>query len=262
MMMAKLAEGAERYDEVTKYMMRCVRDKCGDELTADERNLISVAYKNLISARRTAYRVTEQQIPAQDEAVRPAAEEYKESISKELQDLIQKVMDDVVSTFTSGPQAATDQECLVFFHKMAGDYNRYGAELTSGETKAQFSEKAKVAYEKAFEGCTIQIPQGSTSNKERVLRGEEPIPLSDSDTEDALLKTNAVRLGLVLNYSVFKYEILEEKAEAAAMAEKAFDEAMGELDNLSEEQYRDSTLIMQLLKDNRDLWNEPCGDGY
>jgi len=39
------------------------------------------------------------------------------------------------------------------------------------------------------------------------------------------------------------------------MAEQAFDAAMSELDSLSEEQYRDSTLIMQLLKDNKDLWS-------
>jgi len=255
MCMAKLAEVAERYEEVTKYMLRCVRDKSGDELTAEERNLMSVAYKNLIAARRTAFRVTESQIPSQEEAVQPVAEAYKEAISKELQDLIQTVMDDVVSTFTAGPQAATDQECLAFFHKMAGDYNRYGAELTTGETKAQFSEKAKVAYAKALEGCTVQVPQGTNYNRECRARGAEPGPLSDSETEDALLKTNSIRLGLVLNYSVFKYEILNEKVEAAEMAEQAFDAAMSELDSLSEEQYRDSTLIMQLLKDNKDLWS-------
>ena len=35
---------------------------------------------------------------------------------------------------------------------------------------------------------------------------------------------------------------------------KAFDDAIAELDSLNEECYKDSTLIMQLLRDNLTLW--------
>ena len=46
------------------------------------------------------------------------------------------------------------------------------------------------------------------------------------------------------------------------MAKSAFDEAIAELDSLSEESYRDSTLIMQLLRDNLTLWtSSDGGDG-
>jgi 14-3-3 protein epsilon len=38
------------------------------------------------------------------------------------------------------------------------------------------------------------------------------------------------------------------------LAKQAFDDAIAELDSLSEESYRDSTLIMQLLRDNLTLW--------
>lgn len=35
---------------------------------------------------------------------------------------------------------------------------------------------------------------------------------------------------------------------------QAFDEAISELDTLGEDSYKDSTLIMQLLRDNLTLW--------
>ena len=69
--------------------------------------------------------------------------------------------------------------------------------------------------------------------------------------------TNAIRLGLALNYSVCCYEILDDKKKAREMARKAFDEAISKLDALDEVSYKDSTLIMQLLRDNLSLW--PAG---
>ena len=46
---------------------------------------------------------------------------------------------------------------------------------------------------------------------------------------------------------------------ACHLAKQAFDDAIAELDSLSEESYRDSTLIMQLLRDNLTLWTSSDG---
>lgn len=62
--------------------------------------------------------------------------------------------------------------------------------------------------------------------------------------------THPIRLGLALNFSVFYYEILNSPERACHLAKQAFDDAIAELDSLNEDSYKDSTLIMQLLRDN------------
>jgi hypothetical protein len=55
--------------------------------------------------------------------------------------------------------------------------------------------------------------------------------------------THPIRLGLALNFSVFYYEILNSADRACHLAKQAFNDAIAELDTLSEESYKDSTLI-------------------
>merc|ERR1711871_1540877 len=201
----------------------------GDNLTVEERNLISVGYKNLMSARRTAFRVIESKEASMDGAD-AGMTEYKEKVQAELKELIEQVESEVVGIYTEGAKKATDDEVLVFFYKMKGDYNRYGAEVTSDALKAEFTEKAQKAYNTAKDLCEVKVPEDT-----------------GKDYEDALPPTNPIRLGLTLNFSVFMYEILDKKADASTLATKAFEDAIDKLDELTEEQYRDSTLIMQLL---------------
>lgn len=67
---------------------------------------------------------------------------------------------------------------------------------------------------------------------------------------------------MALNFSVFYYEILNSPDRACRLAKAAFDDAIAELDTLAEDSYKDSTLIMQLLRDNLTLWTSDMqGDG-
>jgi len=234
--LAKLAEQAERYEEMVANMKDIINmGYKADELDQEERNLISVGYKNMMSVRRTSWRTVQSYEDKEEKAAEPDAQtlglikQYKETIASEIDGVIEKVMEDVVSTYTKGALAASEPENLVFFHKMEGDYYRYGAEISAGAKRDTYKEKASAAYEKAKESCI---------------------------GEGGLAKTNPIWLGLALNFSVFYYEICEETEKAKELAKNAFDKALEELDALPEDQYKDSTLIMQLLKDNLTLWNE------
>lgn len=89
---AKLAEQAERYDDMAD-CMKVVTEQ-GGELTNEERNLLSVAYKNVVGARRSAWRVIssiEQKTDANDKKLQ-MVKEYREKVESELRDICNDVL--------------------------------------------------------------------------------------------------------------------------------------------------------------------------
>lgn len=53
--MARVAEQAERFEDMVDFL-KPVLDAKGANISGDERNLLSVAFKSLISSKRTAWR--------------------------------------------------------------------------------------------------------------------------------------------------------------------------------------------------------------
>ena len=89
---AKLAEQAERYDDMAA-AMKAVTEQ-GGELSNEERNLLSVAYKNVVGARRSSWRVISsiEQKTEGNEKKQQMAREYREKIEAELQDICKDVL--------------------------------------------------------------------------------------------------------------------------------------------------------------------------
>ncbi|XP_022961981.1 14-3-3 protein 7-like isoform X2 [Cucurbita pepo subsp. pepo] len=222
--LARLAEQAERYDEMVE-MMKSVA-KLDVELTVEERNLVSVGYKNVIGARRASWRILssieQKEEGKKNEANVKRVKEYRQRVEDELaricQDILSVVDKHLIPSSSSG-------ESNVFYYKMKGDYNRYLAEFKSGQEREEAADQSMKAYESASSIASSDLPP-----------------------------THPIRLGLALNYSVFYYEILNSPERACHLAKQAFDDAIAELDGLNEESYKDSTLIMQLLRDNLTLW--------
>merc|ERR1712232_229453 len=228
---AKLAEQAERYDEMGEHMEAV--GKLPDELSVEERNLLSVAYKNAVGSRRAAWRiimsVEQKEKTKGNEEQGKYAQEYCKKVEAELQ----KICDTILGLLDGNLiNKASTGESKVFYQKMKADYYRYIAEFSDGDAKSKAAENARMAYEEAHKVA-----------------------------EKDLAVTHPIRLGLALNFSVFQYEVLQNPDEACKMARTAFEDAIAELDNVAEDSYKDSTLIMQLLRDNLTLWTSDEGGG-
>jgi 14-3-3 protein epsilon len=201
-----------------------------EELTIDERNILSVAFKNVVGTRRAAWRVItlierkENKKGTKQNAEK--AKNYKQMIEKELTTVCQKILDLLNQDLI--PECKSN-EGQVFLLKMKGDYYRYIAEYASGDQKDIAATQAENSYDQAYQ---------------------------KAQNGDGLSATHPIRLGLALNYSVFYYEIKQDANKACKMARDAFDEAIAELDNVDDDFYKDATLIMQLLRDNLTLWTE------
>jgi len=221
--MAKLAEQAERYEEMVEYMKQVAKDS-PEDLSLEERNLLSVAYKNVVGARRASLRIISSIAgkEAQKDGDKVALiSTYKGKVEQELNNICSDILQLLDGNLIKSDLPA---EPKVFYQKMKADYYRYLAEFSENEKKTEHAGNADGAYKDAT----------AASNE--------------------LAPTHPIRLGLALNYSVFLYEVQSKQQEACTLAKQAFDDAIAELDTLDEESYKDSTLIMQLLRDNLTLW--------
>lgn len=225
---AKFAEQAERYEDMVEFMDSVVR--MGEKLSPDERNLLSVAYKNVVGARRSSYRVVSGLSNGLEEGdeKKPVTEEFSKKIKEELEKKCRDVLsllDKNLIKEDEDVEEKVDSLSQVFYLKMKGDYFRYLVEVkTEEEERKEAVKDSREAYDKA------------------------------TKIAEELPPTNPIRLGLALNFSVFYYEIENSPPKACELAKTAFDAAISQLDQLSEESYKDSTLIMQLLRDNLTLW--------
>jgi len=258
---AQIAEGAERYENMVECMKALVEEALekGQALTNDQRNLLSVAYKNVVGTKRNAWRTLNDDAgdnSTLEEPTKKLAVMYKAKVEEELHNtckeilgFLDKLADANAKTLegmgvgkaptnedeTKALQASMDKdkalspviESQVFFLKMKGDYYRYLCEalMASGVAK---DEKYDAKCEEEY-GAAQAWGEG-------------------------LPPTHPTRLGLALNFSVCYYEILDKKSKATELAKAAFDKAIDKLDSLNDVSYKDSTLIMQLLRDNLTIW--------
>jgi 14-3-3 protein epsilon len=222
--LARVAEQAERFEDMVNFLKAAIAQKGGEDFTVDERNLLSVGFKNLIGSQRGAIRTIGaiEQNPKYSKFSN-SLQGYKTKIESELYDRCMDIVD-IVNSKCMG--LASDDESKAFFTKMVGDYYRYVAESAKDEVK----EKVKNG---ALEGYNAAHQHSATLNA-----------------------CNPIRLGLALNFSVFYYEVLNDHKKACELGEKALADALEKIDEVDEETFRDAKSIIELLKENLSLWKE------
>ena len=226
--MVRVAEQAERFDDMFAFLKEVIGLKDSD-FSTEERNLLSVGFKNLIGANRTAIRTIAaiEQNPKYTK-YNTALESYKRKIENELYDQCMSIVNLVKDKCLA---KASNSESKAFFHKMAGDYYRYIAESAQGAKLEEVKKGAEEQYTAAQQ-------------------------ISDTD----LGACNPIRLGLALNFSVFYYEVMKDQKKACELADSSLQAALDKIDELGEEEFRDAKSIIELLKENLSLWREEDGN--
>ena len=221
--LARITEQAERHEETIKYMEEIVKNK-KEDLTIEERNILSSAYKNCVSARRSAWRSIygiEVKEKTNNSKFLYLVSDLKSVLEKELNDLCIRMIKLIDEHLLEN---ATEIEPKVFYLKMKGDYYRYLAEILTDEKNKEVANNSMNSYKQA------------------------------NELAEKLACTNPIKLGLALNFSVFYYEVMNDAKTACNIATEAFDVAIHQLEKIEDEQYKDSTTILQLLKEHIDMW--------
>ena len=227
--LSKLYTKAELYKEVINFIKEFI--KLNPKIEKEECDIISTGFKNMISDKRASWFTLNSMEHKEKKKKRNTVKEIKEiknhieneirETCKELQDLIDKEL---------LPKNEED-EILVFLYKLKADYFRYICEFAEGNEYQDNLIKAEEYYKKAYEIADKKLPI-----------------------------INCNRVSVALNYSIFLYETKKDKKSGFDIAQNTFKESMKFIDDLEKPKYRDTLLIIQLLKENIIFWNSEMGD--
>jgi len=189
-----------------------------DHFSPEERSMLSVAFKNLVTPRRTTWRTINFNFDSNQQGIESIGK-YKSVIEERLHRncraiidvLTQHVIPRVEKRYRDKKIQSVEERA--FFYKMVGDYNRYASESCQTvpdhvQRLQEFKQGALRAYSKSLELCN----RGA---------GIEPY--------------NPVKLGLALNFSVFYYEIIGNAKQACTIAKQALETAIAVVDDCNEE---------------------------
>merc|ERR1712062_783951 len=138
---------AERYEDMCKFVKKLVEMKSakGEDLDVDERNLLSVAYKNVVGAKRASWRTL---AGGFDEADEELLKKYKAIVEDELEAICQEVLSLLTDHLCKNVKGNGD-ETEVFYLKMCGDYYRYLSEFRTESN--EYKENAEKFYKNAMD---------------------------------------------------------------------------------------------------------------
>ena len=220
----KLFRDTENYPDMVKAMNKYI--ELNPKLLKDERKILCDAYKNIISDKRNSLHILSSLALKEESKQTNKMHEIsiiKEKIQSELKIIFQDIHSIIDRYLIPNAQ---DSESKILYMKLKADYFRYHCEFAEGDEFEEISNNARKMYKQTFD------------------LAEKELPLY-----------NEVRLGLILNYSVFEYDIMDNKNEGYEMALKTYNDAMKILDDVEKKRASENLLLIQLIKENINIWS-------
>lgn len=266
MKFARICENAERFEDMSAIMKQIVvkMKSAGTPLQEEHETLMSVAFKNVVGELRKAHRKLElEEVDFPD-----LHEAYKKRITQEVVAQCQEVINLLNENLVDTEFVAKHKETWKTFLAENSDKD----DIKQAE-ESQREKLLQMKFKGNFDAVAIRKLESQTyylkmlGDYWRYLSeaspSEESKKQAESNYEDAwetaksfMPPTHPTRLGLALNSSVFVQEIQKNTQRAQAIAKEAFESAIQSLDTLNDTSYKDSTLIMQLLRDNLTIWQQ------
>jgi hypothetical protein len=272
---AKVCENAERFEDMSDVMKQIVvKSNKGKDLKEDHQALMSVAFKNVVGDLRKAMRKLE--VESFDDKMADLHKSYKKRIVEQVKNQCKGVINLLKDNLIDAK--------FVEDHNKAWDdiVKQQGAEAkeakdSSGNLQQKFEEiiTAKltdrddvenwIAYKIKLEAQTFFLKMlgdywrylsEAEQTEDSVNQADENYTNAWKMAKSFMAPTHPTRLGLALNSSVFVQEIQRNTNKAQRIAKEAFESAIQSLDTLNDTSYKDSTLIMQLLRDNLTIWQD------
>jgi len=224
-LMAQICEKAERFDDMMEFMKKVTQ--MDQEMSEEERDLLSMAFKEAIGVRRRSWRVVCNIEKKEDENKNRfinLIRDYKDRIEKEVVRIAEEMLTALDSKLIPSSQGV-NHEAHQCFLKLKGDFHRYIAEISVGDIYNRSIEKAMQSYDSALDVVT---------------------PLYSP--------AHPARLSLELNRTVMMYEIMNDDERAINYSKSLLTEGLKDLDTLGEDDAAEARIILKLIKDNLTLW--------
>ena len=228
--LSKLYEKAERYPEMLKAISKMI--ELDPKLDKDECDILSTGYKNMITDKRNSWHILHsmerREKKNKKSKIIKNIEEIKSHIEKEIRDVcteLQIIIDKYLIPNVD------EHENEVYLYKLKADYYRYICEFAKEKEYEENLKNSEDFYKKAYNISIKNLPVN-----------------------------NCTRVGLALNYAIFLYEVKGDKKTAFDVAKKTFDESMKFVDDLEKSKWRDTLLIIQLLKENLIFWSSEMNE--
>lgn len=217
-------------EEALKYIEEVIVLKNGD-INEEEKNLLFNSLKTLINFRRESWRTInalESKEIKNNSHLLPRVTELKLSLAEEIKKLVDKGIELIDKKLL---KENISDELKVMYHKIKGDYIRYIIELTSKDKE----EEINILKDQADENYKIGL-----------------------NLCESLNNLSTTKISLILNYSVFLYEVIKDYKNAYVLANNTYQTTMKSLneDNYDLSLLKDLNKMLNILKENISKWGE------